>query len=166
MSETATEAKPRKLVPISQPISILPNTIARVYTNIHPVLILTLYYLCFNALVADPVSTLKKACAPLAHLQITYCVVCLPPSSRSSTPVPKPSKPPQKKKVQFAKPPGNKPAPLSSRIIVCHLCLNDHSPSLLISLNFDANRYHRPSSRQFTPSFSVYHSPRPFLQSY
>jgi len=122
MTKTTTEAKSRKLVAISQPISVLPTNIARVYTNIHPILILALYYVCFPSLVADPVSTLKKACAPLAHLQIIYCVVCLPPSSGSSTPTPKPSKTPQKKRVQFAKPPSAKPATLGSRIIVSYAC--------------------------------------------
>ncbi|KAK4694204.1 GPI ethanolamine phosphate transferase 2/3 subunit F, partial [Lecanoromycetidae sp. Uapishka_2] len=138
MSETTTEAKPRKLVAISQPISVLPTNIARLYTNIHPILILALYYFCFPSLVADPVSTLKKACAPLAHLQITYCVVCLPPSSGSSTPPPKPTKTPQKKRVQFAKPPSNKPIPLASRIIPAIysllLCLSLAAPLLTVIL--------------------------------
>lgn len=120
MSETTTETKPRKLVAISQPISVLPTNIARLYTNIHPILILALYYFCFDSLVADPVSTLKKAIAPLAHLQITYCVVCLPPSSGGSTPAPRSSKTPQKKRVQFAKPPSKKPTPLAARIVVSY----------------------------------------------
>ncbi|KAL2037426.1 hypothetical protein N7G274_009911 [Stereocaulon virgatum] len=116
MTETATEARPRKLVPISQSISVLPTDTARIYNYIHPVLILSLYYLCFPSLVADPVSTLKKSIAPLAHLQIIYCVVCLPPSKGSST-QPTPSTTPKKKKVQFARPAAKVPATLASRIV-------------------------------------------------
>lgn len=134
MSETTTEAKPRKLVAISQPISVLPSNIARIYTNIHPILILALYYFCFPSLVADPVSTLKKTCAPLAHLQITYCVVCLPPSSGSSTPASKSSKTPQKKRVQFAKPPSTKPIPLAARIIVSCAYFHSMSSTRLLEL--------------------------------
>ena len=121
MTERTTETKPRKITPISQPISVLPTDIARIYTHIHPILILALYYLCFPSLVADPVSTLKKALAPLAHLQITYCVVCLPPSKASSTPPTTVSATPKKKKVQFVKPAANPPASLGSRIIVSSL---------------------------------------------
>lgn len=116
MTEGKTEAKPRKLVPTSQPISVLPTDIACIYTHIHPVLILTIYYACFPYLVADPVSVLSKALAPLAHLQITYCVVCLPQFSGSSTPPPKP--PTTRKSVQFANV-KSKPPSLGSRITVC-----------------------------------------------
>ena len=126
MAETTTEAKPRKLLPISQPISVLPTDVARIYTHIHPILILSLYYVCFPSLVADPVTTLKQTLAPLAHLQITYCVICLPPSKGSSTPPSTSSATPKKKKVTFAKPIAKPPASLKSRIIVCyfiHLCV-------------------------------------------
>ena len=130
MTETTTEAKPeakpRKLIPISQSISVLPTDTARIYNYIHPILILSLYYLCFPSLVADPVSTLKKSIAPLAHLQIIYCIVCLPPSKGSSTQsTPStPSTTPKKKKVQFAKPAAKPPANLASRIIVSSLCFH------------------------------------------
>lgn len=116
----ATEAKPRKLVPTSQPISVLPTDIARLYTHLHPFAILTVYYFCFPYLVADPVSALSKALAPLAHLQITYCVVCLPQSSGSSTPPPTSSKgSATRKRVQFAQSTKSKPTSVGSRITVC-----------------------------------------------
>ena len=121
MTTEESEPPPRRLVPISQTISVLPTNTARVYTNIHPVLILALYCICFPSLVANPVSTLKKALAPLAHLQITYCVVCLPPFVGNSTPRAESPKPPKKKKVQFAhstKGPAAKPLTLASRITV------------------------------------------------
>ena len=116
MTDSSAEARPRKLVPVSQTIPILTTDAARVYRHIHPALILALYYLCFPTLVADPVSTLWLSILPLALLQIVYCLLCLPPSSGRSTSQPTPSKTPKKKRVQFAKP----PATLASNIIVIH----------------------------------------------
>lgn len=125
MTTTEDEPPPRKLVPTSQTISVLPTNTARLYTHIHPILILTLYYLCFPSLVADPVSTLKKTLAPLAHLQITYCVICLPPFAGTSTQRTEAPKTPKKKRVQFAhsaKGPATKPLTLAARITVsCHM---------------------------------------------
>ena len=141
MTTTGSEASPRKLIPTSQTISVLPTNTARVYTNIHPVLILSLYYLCFSSLVADPVSTLKKAVAPLAHLQITYCVVCLPPFAGSSSPKVEAPKSSKKKKVQFAhsaKGPATKPATIASRITVrifCTKAFNVFTPANLHDYN-------------------------------
>lgn len=127
MTTTDSEARPRKIVPKSQTISVLPTNTARVYTNIHPVLVLTLYYIFFPSLVADPVSTLKNSLAPLAHLQIIYCVVCLPPFAGSPSPKAEAAKTPKKKKVQFAhhtKGPAPKPATIASRLVVC--CPSSH----------------------------------------
>ena len=115
------EARPRKLIPVSQPISVLPTDIARLYTHLHPIVILTAYYFCFPYLVNDPVQVLSKAIAPLAHLQITYCVVCLPQSSGSSTPPSTSSKgPTTRKRVQFAQSTKSRPASVRSRITVCY----------------------------------------------
>ena len=135
MSATDTEAPPRKIVPISQPVSVLPTNTARIYTNIHPILILSLYYIFFPSLVADPVSTLKQALAPLAHLQIIYCVVCLPPFAGGSSQRVETPRTAKKKRVQFAhsaKGPSAKPATLASRIPV--------RPSRLPGCD-DANRF-------------------------
>lgn len=138
MTET-TEAKPRKLIPFSQPISVLPTDIARFYTHLHPIIILAVYYFCFPYLVANPVSVLSKALAPLAHLQITYCVVCLPQSSGSSTPASTSLKSPApRKRVQFAQSAKSKPASVGSRItpaiISLLLCLSLSAPLLTVIL--------------------------------
>lgn len=134
MTET-TEAKPRTLIPISQPISVLPTDIARLYTHLHPIVILTVYYFCFPYLVADPVSVLSKALAPLAHLQITYCVVCLPQSSGSSTPPPTSSKGSiSRKRVQFAQSAKSKPTTVGSRITVCYILISPHSSLFCLQL--------------------------------
>ncbi|KAF2806285.1 glycosylphosphatidylinositol anchor biosynthesis protein 11 [Mytilinidion resinicola] len=84
--------KPR---PAATPIDILPTDAARLYTHIHPALLLSLYALRFNAIVADPVPALLQTLIPLSALQIAYVTVCLPPTagSGSSTPaVPKAAK--------------------------------------------------------------------------
>lgn len=122
MTTAELEAPRRKLIPTSQIISVLPTTTAHVYTHIHPILVLTLYYVFFPSLVADPVSTLKKSIAPLAHLQIIYCIVCLPPFAGSPSPKTEAPKTPKKKRVQFAhtaKGPATKPATIASRLVVC-----------------------------------------------
>lgn len=121
MTTTSTEAPPRKLKPTSQTISVLPTLTAQVYTNLHPILVIALYYVFFPALVADPVSTLKKSIAPLAHLQIIYCVVCLPPFAGTPNSKAEAPKTPKKKKVQFAhtaKGGATKPATIASRLVV------------------------------------------------
>ncbi|CAL3972563.1 unnamed protein product, partial [Diplocarpon coronariae] len=62
----------------SLPIEILPNELARIFSQIHPAIILSAYYLRFPALVADPTSTLLKSLLPLAAVQILYAALCLP----------------------------------------------------------------------------------------
>ncbi|CAF9903102.1 MAG: Glycosylphosphatidylinositol (GPI) anchor assembly protein [Heterodermia speciosa] len=73
--------KTRKLIPISQPIPILPTSLAQTYTHIHPILLLSLFYLRFPSLVSSPVPTLLSSLIPLSILQLSYAILCLPPSS-------------------------------------------------------------------------------------
>ncbi|KAI4191987.1 MAG: hypothetical protein LQ348_003316, partial [Seirophora lacunosa] len=54
--------------------------------HIHPALVLSLFYLSFSALVADPVSTLIRLCFPIAALQGLYSVLCLPTAHAGSFP--------------------------------------------------------------------------------
>ncbi|MCJ1462136.1 Glycosylphosphatidylinositol (GPI) anchor assembly protein [Pseudocyphellaria aurata] len=82
----------RKLVPTSQPINTLPTDVARLYTIIHPLLLLSLYYFTFSSLVSDPVLTLQNALLPLSVLQLAYVVTCLPTSGSSPAIPPVPSK--------------------------------------------------------------------------
>jgi phosphatidylinositol glycan class F len=80
----------------ASPIEPFKNDVARLYTHVHPVAILSLYAYKFNALVADPVTALLSLLAPLAVLQIAYVAVCLPPTGE--TPKVKKSKPGEKKR--------------------------------------------------------------------
>lgn len=68
----------------SLPINILDNDIARIYTHIHPVLVLSLYAFSFKSIVADPVPTLLNGVIPITALQVTYAIICLPPTSAGS----------------------------------------------------------------------------------
>ena len=84
MSAT-TEAMSRTITPTSQPISLLPSSAARTYSHVHPVLLSTYYYLRFSSLVADPVPTLTTDLLPICLLQLSYAVICLPPTKSIST---------------------------------------------------------------------------------
>ncbi|KAL8782166.1 MAG: hypothetical protein Q9213_005637 [Squamulea squamosa] len=68
----------RTWIPTSKPISLLPTSTARLYHNFHPILLLSLFYLSFSALVANPISTLYRLLFPLAGFQMLFCVLCLP----------------------------------------------------------------------------------------
>jgi len=102
---TPAELKSRKLHSTSVPIDVLPTEAARLYTHIHPFLVLGVYYIRFNALVADPVSTLLTSLLPLSFLQISYVVTCLPAAKGSvKQPIPATSlKKGQRRKTAAAK---------------------------------------------------------------
>ncbi|KAF2825748.1 hypothetical protein CC86DRAFT_324342 [Ophiobolus disseminans] len=78
------------------PIEPLKNDAARLYTHIHPVIVLSMYAYKFNAIVADPVPALLAILAPLAVLQVAYVAVCLPPTGE--TPKVRKIKPGEKKR--------------------------------------------------------------------
>jgi phosphatidylinositol glycan class F len=90
------------------PIEPLKNDLARTYMHIHPLLVLSVYGLKFNALVADPVSTLFSTLPYLAVLQIAFVAVCLPPTGGA------PKKPTEKK----AKAPGKPEQGGNSKLVV------------------------------------------------
>jgi phosphatidylinositol glycan class F len=95
------------------PIEPLKNDVARLYTHIHPGVVLSLYAFRFNAIVADPVPALLSILAPLAVLQIAYVAVCLPPTGE--TPKVKKSKPGEKKRQA----PGKLESGMNGTIVVC-----------------------------------------------
>jgi len=118
MASTTTinaNATAKLQAPTAAPIEPLRNETARLYTHIHPILVLSLYALKFPALVADPVSTLLNTLAPLAVLQIAFVVVCLPPTG--GTPTIRKQKPGEKK----SRLPSKLESGLNSKIVVCLL---------------------------------------------
>lgn len=75
-SPTTTQPPPP---PKSAPsVSILPTQLAKAYSILHPLGLLGLYAVRFNALVEDPVAELLADLPFLAALQIAYVTVCLP----------------------------------------------------------------------------------------
>ncbi|KAF1966380.1 hypothetical protein BU23DRAFT_518149 [Bimuria novae-zelandiae CBS 107.79] len=91
--------------PPSHPIDVLNNDTARLYTHIHPVLVLSLYAFQFKAIVADPIPALTRTLIPLSILQIAYVAICLPPTGDTATAVPttEKRKPGDKKKAEKGK---------------------------------------------------------------
>ncbi|KAH7083807.1 glycosylphosphatidylinositol anchor biosynthesis protein 11 [Paraphoma chrysanthemicola] len=97
MSKVTIDASALKPKPTTAtPISPLPNDIARTYTHIHPLIILSLYVYKFPSIVADPVPALTSILAPLAVLQIAFVALCLPPTGE--TPKVRKVKPGEKKR--------------------------------------------------------------------
>lgn len=137
------------------PIEPLNNDIARIYTQVHPLVILSLYAYSFNSIVADPVPALLSILAPLAVLQIAYVAVCLPPTGE--TPKVKKVKPGEKKKHA----PGVIESGVNGTIVVRGplLSLEHHKrDSMFLDLHTDAFMYSPP----FFPSSSPPSHPRPF----
>ncbi|KAJ5893239.1 hypothetical protein N7495_004930, partial [Penicillium taxi] len=66
--------------PSTPPTHILPSQLAQVYSYVHPVLLLALCAVRFEALVENPAQELRADLPWLALLQISYATVCLPPS--------------------------------------------------------------------------------------
>lgn len=81
---TAMEQAP-KPAPKPQPIRPLDTTAARVFTQIHPVLLLSGYLFQFPRVVADPISALTSSLLPLAVLQVAYTTICLPATGSSAS---------------------------------------------------------------------------------
>lgn len=111
-----SQTKPR---PPATPIDILNNDAAKLYTHIHPILVLSVYAYQFGAIVADPVSALTSTLVPLSILQIAYVAICLPPtgSSGNATLQQEKRKPGEKKKPA----PGKVEVGINVKIIVCIL---------------------------------------------
>lgn len=87
------------------PVELLSNDTARLYTHLHPVLVLSLYAFQFQSIVADPVPALIRTLIPLSVLQVAYVAICLPPTGgTASTPIVNDKrKPGEKKKVEKGK---------------------------------------------------------------
>ncbi|OJD29726.1 gpi biosynthesis protein family pig-f [Diplodia corticola] len=69
----------------SKPIETLNTDIARIYTHIHPFLVVSVFAIQFGGIVADPVTSLFNALIPLSVLQVVYAILCLPAAGSSSS---------------------------------------------------------------------------------
>ena len=118
--DNMAEAKPRKITPRSATVDTLQTESARVYTHIHPILLLSFHAIRFDALVADPVTTLLGSLLPIALLQISYVIVCLPPwrGARAVEPPTVPSKDVKALSHRKKNSTGKAPAPVDRKLIV------------------------------------------------
>jgi phosphatidylinositol glycan class F len=62
----------------SVPISVLNTPGSNLYSLLHPVLLLSTFYLSFDGIVSDPVLALPTLLLPTLALQSVWCVLCLP----------------------------------------------------------------------------------------
>ena len=77
-SVTMSAAGQPILIKPSLPIELLPTDLARLFTLAHPAILLAAYTIRFPSLVSDPVPTLLSSLLPLAIIQASYAVICLP----------------------------------------------------------------------------------------
>lgn len=83
---TSPPATSHTITPTTPPISLLQTDAARRYTHVHAPLLFGFYVFRFNALVADPVSTMLNDLPYVALLQLTFCLLCLPPAGTAVAP--------------------------------------------------------------------------------
>ena len=74
-----TQSLPDSLpfIPTSKPISLLSTPLARTFEHLHPILLASIFYLKFSALVENPVTALRDLLVPVAALQVAYTSICL-----------------------------------------------------------------------------------------
>lgn len=78
MSVASQNVKPEK--PRYPPTNLIDNDAARLYSHLHPLVILSSYLIQFRPIVANPVSSLAALLFPLNILQVVYVVLCLQPT--------------------------------------------------------------------------------------
>lgn len=97
---SAQPPAPKAAVPV---VPLLNSPIAVPTSIAHPLLLAGLFAWRFEALVADPVSTLQTALPVVAVIQATYATLCLPAAGSSGAKASKKPRPGEKKKT-FAAP--------------------------------------------------------------
>lgn len=117
----ASESKGGKLNAISHPVECLDDPIAKVYTHIHPLVILGVFYFQFESLVESPVETLPKTALVIAALQVLYLCLCIPGSNHASLHAKKPG---QKKKPAGA----NSEPGIGFKLVVCRCTMPAYCP--------------------------------------
>ncbi|KAI0009870.1 GPI biosynthesis protein family Pig-F-domain-containing protein [Xylariaceae sp. FL0662B] len=82
----------------TQAIQIIASPQAQAFKHVHPVLIISFFLVRFNALVADPVTTMSNSLPVVLALQAAYTIVCLPAAGAQATKPAKKPRPGEKKK--------------------------------------------------------------------
>ncbi|OTA96433.1 hypothetical protein M434DRAFT_55057, partial [Hypoxylon sp. CO27-5] len=78
---------------------IIASSQAQVVRHLHPVLLLSLFLLRFNALVADPVATMSSSIPIVVAIQAAYAITCLPAAGSQIAKPAKKLRPGEKKKA-------------------------------------------------------------------
>ena len=81
---TKSASRTSTTAPVAAPVEIRATDASRLYTHVHPVLLLAGYFFQFNSIVADPVVALTSGLLPLSVLQISYLITCLPVAGTST----------------------------------------------------------------------------------
>ncbi|KAH0290311.1 hypothetical protein KCU71_g15477, partial [Aureobasidium melanogenum] len=82
MATTETKTKTFK----SHPIESWDDGMSPIYTHLHPLLLLGLFYYQFPSLVEKPVDTLPQTALGVAALQLVYLCICIPGSNQAQLP--------------------------------------------------------------------------------
>jgi hypothetical protein len=80
----ATETKTK--APKSHPIESWDDGLSPIYTHLHPLLLLGLFYYEFPSLVEKPIDTLPQLAMGVAALQLLYLCICIPGSNQAQLP--------------------------------------------------------------------------------
>lgn len=82
MAATETKTKATK----SHPIESWDDGLSPIYTHLHLLLLLGLFYYQFPSLVEKPVETLPQLAMGVAALQLLYLCICIPGSNHAQLP--------------------------------------------------------------------------------
>lgn len=104
VKDTSTQGADTKSKLAISPVPINDSPLSKSIALIRPVLLLGLLGLRFDALVAEPVSTLQLALPAVAVIQAAYAITCLPVAGSQTTKVTKKSRPGEKKKADASSP--------------------------------------------------------------
>ncbi|KHN96604.1 phosphoethanolamine transferase PIGF [Metarhizium album ARSEF 1941] len=95
-SSQQVDSKPNASI---APVAVIDTPLSKSAALLRPSLILGLLALRFNALVADPVSTLQLALPATALIQVLYAIICLPVAGSQSAKASRKPRPGEKRKV-------------------------------------------------------------------
>jgi phosphatidylinositol glycan class F len=91
-----TETKPKAAL---APVPVIDSPLSKSVALSRPVLLLGLVALGFDALVAEPVTTLQLALPAVAFIQTAYAIICLPVAGSQTAKVIRKPRPGEKKKA-------------------------------------------------------------------
>jgi phosphatidylinositol glycan class F len=81
------------------PVPVIDSPLSKSVALSRPVLLLGLVALGFDALVAEPVTTLQLALPAVAFIQTAYAIICLPVAGSQTAKVIRKPRPGEKKKA-------------------------------------------------------------------